>query len=172
MSRGDDKRAERAGLRDEAAGNVLVCLGCKQPRGKSRFRMLDDESLPRRLRHRCQDCMRNQPNSKALLKPDGTKARRRALKKVRRESIGRRAASAARKRAERQATPRWVDKGAIDAVYHEVARLTQETGIVHHVDHEVPLRGVFVCGLHVPWNLRPMPGEENVKKSNRYEVAA
>lgn len=64
--------------------------------------------------------------------------------------------------------PAWADLAAIHAVYAEAARLTLETGIIHQVDHIVPLNSPIVSGLHWHENLRPLPAEENAAKNNMF----
>lgn len=68
--------------------------------------------------------------------------------------------------------PAWADKKAIRAFFEEAQRLTWASGIPHHVDHQVPMQGELVSGLHVPNNLQILTGSENSKKRNHYEVAA
>lgn len=70
-----------------------------------------------------------------------------------------------------QRTPSWADQKAIRAIYDEALRLTQETGVEHHVDHEIPLQGLLVSGLHVHQNLKAIPASVNVRKHNHFEVA-
>lgn len=66
-----------------------------------------------------------------------------------------------------QATPAWADLSAIERLYEEAQRVSQETGTPHHVDHIVPLAGHEVCGLHVETNLRVIPAVENMRKQNK-----
>lgn len=74
-----------------------------------------------------------------------------------------------RKRAQRisEATPAGLSdeqRAALDYVYWHARDVTRVTGEPYHVDHIVPLRGRKVCGLHVPWNLRVVPAEINLRK--------
>jgi hypothetical protein len=70
----------------------------------------------------------------------------------------------------KQATPPWADLKKIEAIYAEAERLTEETGIPHHVDHFYPLRGKTMCGLHVEGNLQILHAVVNLRKSNRVDA--
>lgn len=75
------------------------------------------------------------------------------------------------KNAERRASARrtlTASREAIAAVYARATHLTQLTGVRHHVDHIVPLKGANVSGLHVPWNLQCLPARDNIAKHNRF----
>jgi 5-methylcytosine-specific restriction endonuclease McrA len=80
------------------------------------------------------------------------------------------ALTSVRKRRHRSATPPWITKEQkliMRKMYLSAQRLTKLTGVRYVVDHIVPLINPDVCGLHVPWNLRVMTQEENLKKSNK-----
>jgi hypothetical protein len=68
-----------------------------------------------------------------------------------------------------RATPGWADSAAILAVYENAERLTKETGERHEVDHEIPLQGKNVCGLHVETNLRVITATANRRKGHKFE---
>ena len=72
-----------------------------------------------------------------------------------------------------KAQPSWlsaIQLAQISEMYDVALAKTTQTGIVHHVDHIYPLKGVECCGLHVPWNLQVIPAVENISKSNKTPV--
>lgn len=77
------------------------------------------------------------------------------------------AAQGARRARKLQASPSWADDGKIKEIYREAGEMGKEMGIIHHVDHIVPLQGMLVCGLHVESNLQILTAHENQVKSNR-----
>lgn len=81
------------------------------------------------------------------------------------------AMKARRRAAKLQRTPGWLtaeDKKAIQFIYEMARVLSDATGIPRHVDHEIPLQGELVSGLHVPSNLQVITASENTSKSNRW----
>ncbi len=76
-------------------------------------------------------------------------------------------AVAARRSQREKATPVWADKEKIDAFYKTADGLRMLTGEWWEVDHIVPLRSKFVCGLHSHTNLQILMRKLNQKKSNK-----
>ena len=72
-----------------------------------------------------------------------------------------------------QRTPKWLDQDdfwLIAEAYHLAELRTKMTGVAHHVDHIIPLRGKNVSGLHVPLNLQVITFAENQRKTNKFQV--
>ena len=80
------------------------------------------------------------------------------------------AKGAKRRVSKLRATPVWSNLDAINALYKECAYVSKLTGIKHVVDHEIPLQGALVSGLHVLENLRIVPELENLQKGNKFVV--
>ena len=65
-------------------------------------------------------------------------------------------------------TPAWANMTKIKAIYLERDRLNNEAGYIkYHVDHEIPIQGEFISGLHVENNLQILTATENHSKGNR-----
>lgn len=78
-----------------------------------------------------------------------------------------------RRAKQKEAMPSWLNEEQlkqIQEIYKERDLIVLKTGIPHHVDHIVPLKGESVSGLHVPWNLRVIPAKDNMVKSNKLVI--
>jgi len=107
--------------------------------------------------------------ARAAARPAEEKRRNRADYKDRNVDVVR-ADTSVRKRRHREATPKWLtpaERLLMRDLYVQARKMTELTRERYVVDHIVPLRGEAVCGLHVPWNLRVITQEENLKKSNK-----
>jgi len=77
------------------------------------------------------------------------------------------AADAAKVKNRKHATPKWLNaiQRVLIAEFYEVAAAkTMQTGVAHHVDHIIPIKGKKVSGLNVPWNLQVLTARNNMRK--------
>lgn len=166
----------------KAIGDTKFCNGCTQELPLSKFGV--DRSKWHGLTARCKPCMASA--AKASRDKDPEKARetvRRYRKRHYEKELARNmryvkanpevfARASAKRRADKlKATPQWLTeehKQELKEIYANARRLSNAVGIPFHVDHVIPLRGCGVCGLHVPWNLKPIPAKVNMAKGNKY----
>lgn len=106
---------------------------------------------------------------RAKLNPEFMKKRNQYKRKWKQENAAKVIASNANRRSIiLRRMPPWVNINEIRRIYEECKKISLETGVLHHVDHIIPLCGKIVSGLHVPWNLQIIPACENLKKNNRF----
>lgn len=75
----------------------------------------------------------------------------------------------ARQAAKLSRTPQWADQERIKAYYDVCAFFNEVNGYIkYHVDHEIPLQGKTVSGLHVHNNLQVILAKDNMEKGNKY----
>lgn len=80
--------------------------------------------------------------------------------------------SAAYRAKQKNATPCWITEEQtrqMNETFKERERLSTITSVKHHVDHIVPINNLYVCGLHVPWNLEVITEEQNLLKNNKID---
>lgn len=151
--------------------HLRQCDRCAVVKHLSRFELKQDflSSNDPRL-PTCSDCMAEMATIR--IRAATAERRRKWLESPERAALikaTRSYHSSARRTRELNATPWWADADAIYSVYKNCERITRETGVKHHVDHIVPLKGRGICGLHVQWNLRVIEARENIRKGNRFD---
>ena len=154
-------------------GFVSNCRQCRNEQLRSRYANEPDGFLARSAKWR--ESHRNKAKQKESRRAR-YEARKSELLRLSAEwrkanPEKRRAYNAWRRSARLSATPIWLtdsDKRKIGEFFSLARRMEHEIGVPMHVDHIVPLNGVGVCGLHVPWNLQVLSAAENISKGNRY----
>ena len=65
-------------------------------------------------------------------------------------------------------TPPWLPRWKLQLLHVWKHLKTNDTGVPHVLDHDVPLCHPHVSGLTVPWNIRIVPWAVNASKGNRF----
>ena len=119
------------------------------------------------------DWQKRNPESKLMCGSTYRANHKDALKDWRhRNKTGINATNRGRAESLRKATPAWLSKShksCMKTIYRMSIRISECTGIKHHVDHVHPLNAENSCGLHVPWNIQAIPARLNLKKKNKLE---
>jgi hypothetical protein len=154
-----------------------ICIKCKEYKLLELF--VKTKSCKHGRRNTCKECSRiymrtyeKRPNAKkrhvkwASNNPDKVKAKMEKWEKNNPEKV---AANCARRRLIFiDANMPWTNHAKIKEMAFERDRLTEETGIKHHLDHIIPLNHELVMGLHVENNLQILTESENCSKSNKF----
>ena len=147
----------------------MICPECKKDKMEKWFRADFSDICDVCVRRRWKTGVKDALAANTSAKEKGS--RRERINRLGVIEVVKITVAGARQRALKfRATPDWVDKHSFYKIYKEALKLSQETGIIHHVDHIVPLKHHLVCGLHVPWNLQVLTQSENCSKSNKFEV--
>jgi hypothetical protein len=144
----------RADFINTKSGLRNWCFDCRKVYKDAEYRKYRDKYIAR--------ARRNYADVKA--NPEKMEARRvktriwkRANKKIVLANVR------ARQARLKQRTPAWANLKAMREIYVNCPE-------GYHVDHVVPLNGENVSGLHVEFNLQYLSAEENIKKSNKFDI--
>jgi len=124
---------------------------------------------PEENKRRCREYYRRKRKDSEWLTNE-----RQRLEDFRKNNLGKYAAKEAKRRAAKmERTVSWADLGYIRDLYENAKEANEifiNYEISFHIDHEIPLQGELVSGLHVENNLQVLSAYDNLSKSNRYEV--
>jgi hypothetical protein len=128
----------------------------------------DDGPASQRARARV-NLEKNRAAREAWVKRNPTKALE-SFKRYRERNRAKiRARLAASKQGREKRRVPWANRDAIIEIYRQAELTTRTTGRPYVVDHEIPLQGRDVSGLHVEKNLRVIEQHENARKYNSWE---
>jgi len=154
-------------------GSCLDCLKAEWTKGNETradyFRQYNQSDAGQKAKKEYYARNKEAVIARAQARPDAAKTAYKQEYKTRNPDLYKELVSLRRRRF-RQATPKWLtaeQKLEIRLQYRLAIELSRTTKQRYAVDHIIPIQGEEVCGLHVPWNLRVITQEENLKKSNK-----
>jgi len=154
-------------------GSCLDCLKAEWTKGNETradyFRQYNQSDAGQKAKKEYYARNKEEIIARAQTRPDAAKTAYKQEYKTRNPDLYKELVSLRRRRF-RQATPKWLtteQKLEIRLQYRLAIELSRTTKQRYAVDHIIPIQGEEVCGLHVPWNLRVITQEENLKKSNK-----
>lgn len=154
-------------------GSCVECLKVEWEKANSTraeyFRSYNESDAGKQAKRRYYEANKEQVIARANARPVEERSRHREKYKKQNPDLYK-ALNSVRKRRHKNATPPWItedQKESIKRLYLHAMHLTKITGERYVVDHIIPLINPTICGLHVPWNLRVIPQQENLLKSNK-----
>ena len=154
-------------------GSCVECLKVEWQKANATraeyFRSYNESDAGKQAKRRYYEANKEQVIARANARPVEERTRHREKYKKQNPDLYK-ALNSVRKRRHKNATPPWItqeQKESIKRIYLHAMHLTKITGERYAVDHIIPLINPTVCGLHVPWNLRVIPQQENLLKSNK-----
>lgn len=122
-------------------GSFTSCSGCRQ------YKLLK-EFYRTNINDECRECYAIRRKTRPNYPKDKNKHKQHEAK---------------RRAGKLKRTPQWANLERIKEIYDNCP-------IGYHVDHIVPLQGLYVSGLHVETNLQYLTPEENLRKSNTFQA--
>lgn len=164
--------------RHKVDGLDSYCRVCRKKKNKAHY--LKTRPYKSKQNNDCSGISQSDPNAYARLWAKANKEKRAlSLKKYALKNRDKMRAKGMKRYADQTGqTPIWLDrplKAEIDGMYSYCQAFNSyKKGRSERlqVDHIVPIRGVKVSGLHVPWNLQVLTGRDNVQKSNTFKPSA
>ncbi len=137
---------------------MKTCIKCNDDKPLSFF--YKDKTYKDGLRGNCKDCQKNATRQAYRSNPD---LKKEGVTRWRDANLVRKASIDGKKDAVRRGAvvPRYYDSALAMDQYALARKLTEETGIAHHVDHIIPCR---LGGLHHHTNLQVLTAEDNLAK--------
>jgi len=146
-------------------GYEHTCRECSNRLIKKKHYYNNHEKIKaKRAKWRANNRERNkQHQAKYYSKPSTKKKQYEYTVQYRKDNPGWMASHCAKRRARKhKATPIWADPIKIYNAY----KLAKKNNLV--VDHIIPLKSKYVCGLHVETNLQLLTAQENSRKHNTF----